>query len=96
MKTTHNLIGAFTLAALVAAGCGGGTAVAPDEGPPTLDVTNWTDRTELFMEYPVFVGGEPALFAIHLTRLDDFAPVTSGRVTVEFLPESGGSPMLFA
>lgn len=39
-------------------------------------VTNWTDQTELFMEHPVFIAGKTALFAIHLTRLDDFAPVT--------------------
>jgi len=23
---------------------------------PTLDVTHWTDKTELFMEYPVLVS----------------------------------------
>ena len=35
---------------------------------PTLDVTHWTDKTELFMEYPPLVAGQTALFAVHLTR----------------------------
>ena len=31
------------------------------------------------MEYPALVAGRPALFAVHLTRLEDFSPVRSGR-----------------
>lgn len=73
------------------AGCRRGTAEsgATDEWP-TLDVTHWTDTTELFMEYPVLVSGRKSLFAVHLTRLNDFAPVNEGRARVEFTPESGG------
>jgi RND family efflux transporter MFP subunit len=59
---------------------------------PTLDVTHWTDKTELFMEYPVLVSRRTSLFAVHLTRLNDFAPVNEGRARVEFTPESGGQP----
>jgi len=59
---------------------------------PTLDVTHWTDKTELFMEYPVLVSGQKSLFAVHLTRLSDFAPINEGRARVEFTPESGGQP----
>jgi RND family efflux transporter MFP subunit len=57
---------------------------------PTLDVTHWTDTTELFMEYPVLVSGQRSLFAVHLTRLEDFTAVDQGRARVEFTPESGG------
>ena len=57
---------------------------------PTLDVTHWTDKTELFMEYPVLVSGRTSLFAVHLTRLADFTPIDQGRARVEFTPESGG------
>ena len=39
---------------------------------PTLDVTHWTEQTELFMEYPPLVTGRSALFAVHLTKLDRF------------------------
>jgi RND family efflux transporter MFP subunit len=67
---------------------------ASEEGPelPTLDVTRWTDTTELFMEYPVLVSGRTSLFAVHLTRLADFTPIDEGRARVEFTPESGGQP----
>jgi membrane fusion protein, heavy metal efflux system len=68
----------------------------PAENPlaelPSFDVTNWTTTTELFMEYPTLVSGRPALFAVHLTRLDDFRPVAAGQASVEFTPESGGRP----
>jgi len=57
---------------------------------PTLDVTDWTATTELFMEYPPLVAGKTALFAVHLTRMHDFKPVTAGQATVEFTPEAGG------
>ena len=36
----------------------GGESV-PDR--PTVAVTSWTERSELFMEYPMLVAGETAL-----------------------------------
>jgi RND family efflux transporter MFP subunit len=36
------------------------------------------------------VAGETALFAVHLTRLDDFKPVAAGRARIEFAPAAGG------
>lgn len=62
---------------------------------PTLDVTHWTEKTELFMEYPPLVTGKTALFAVHLTQLHDFKPVTAGQAKVEFAPEAGGQPTAF-
>jgi cobalt-zinc-cadmium efflux system membrane fusion protein len=64
---------------------------APEE-PPTLDVTHWTERTELFMEYPPLVAGQKPIFAVHLTRLSDFSAMTTGRPRVEMTPEGGGAP----
>jgi cobalt-zinc-cadmium efflux system membrane fusion protein len=64
----------------------------PEAEPPTLNVTDWTDRTELFMEYPPLVAGKTALFAVHLTRMNDFTPVTAGQARIEFAPEAGGQP----
>ncbi len=55
-----------------------------DEGPPTVAVTQWTDRMELFMEYPMMVVGEPSDFIIHLTILDGFQPIREGEVTLLF------------
>ncbi|MFN7916760.1 MAG: efflux RND transporter periplasmic adaptor subunit [Vicinamibacterales bacterium] len=64
---------------------------AAHDALPTLDVTHWTATSELFMEYPPLVAQQKALFAIHLTRLADFAPVTAGRARLEFTPASGGA-----
>ena len=64
--------------------------------PPTLSVTDWTDKTELFMEYPPLVAGHSARFAVHLTTLHDFKALNAGRPSAEFLPERGGTPTIFA
>ncbi len=52
-------------------------------------VTLWTEKTELFMEYPALVVGEEARFAVHLTWLDNFKPVKEGTVQLIFEPQSG-------
>lgn len=49
-------------------------------------VTIWTDESELFMEYPGIVVGEEATFAVHLTRLSDFEPLSNSEV--EFVLQS--------
>ncbi len=53
-----------------------------DAERPTIAVTRWTDRSELFMEYPALVAGETGRFAIHVTDLSDFTPPTSGEAVV--------------
>jgi cobalt-zinc-cadmium efflux system membrane fusion protein len=80
--------------AWLAVACGRNEAAAPEPEIPTLDVTHWTDKTELFMEYPPLVAGQKPVFAVHLTRLSDFSAMTAGRPRVEFIPEAGGSPVL--
>lgn len=60
---------------------------------PTLDVTHWTETTELFMEFPPLVAGQSALYAVHLTRLRDFSAMTAGRPRLEFTPAAGGTPV---
>jgi RND family efflux transporter MFP subunit len=40
----------------------------------------------------VLVAGQTSLFAVHLTRLNDFAPVNEGHARVEFTPDAGGQP----
>lgn len=49
---------------------------------PSRVVTRFNDATELFVEFPVLVAGETSRFAAHLTWLDDYRPVDSGRLTV--------------
>ena len=44
---------------ILVAACDKQPAAAKAEAP-TLAVTNWTDKTELFMEHPPFVAGQTA------------------------------------
>lgn len=61
-------------------------AAQAGEKLPTAAVTHWTEKTELFAEHPVLVAGGKARFAIHLTNLRDFKPLTKGHVTVQLQP----------
>jgi len=85
---------ALVMLAVLATGLGGAcrrTSDVPKAQAPSLNVTNWTEKTELYMEYPPLVAGRAALFAVHLTTLADFQPLTAGRPRLEFTPESGGA-----
>ena len=70
-------------------------ATSPRQGaaaePPTLDVTNWTQQTELFMEHPPLVAGQTVRFAVHLTTLADFAALNRGRASIEMIPDGDGA-----
>jgi RND family efflux transporter MFP subunit len=92
---TTKLLFAALVAALGVTGCARQDApVEADAELPTLAVTRWTETTELFMEYPPLVAGQTALYAVHLTRLSDFSAMTAGRPSLEFTPESGGTPVV--
>lgn len=56
---------------------------------PSVAVTQWTPKMELFMEHPVLITGVSGKFIIHLTTLDDFQPVRTGSVKLVFTHESG-------
>ena len=90
--TTKNAILFAVLIAGASAGCRGQAEPAAPPEAPTLNVTGWTERSELYMEYPPLVAGHSALFAVHLTTLGDLKPVTAGQARVEFSPEGGGQP----
>src|SRR5262245_60261931 len=91
MTSTKARVAAVVLAAIVPCACRNRSQPTQTESP-TLNVTHWTDRTELYMEYPPLVAGQTALFAVHLTTLGDFKPVTAGQARVEFTPHGGGQP----
>ena len=57
-----------------------------DEG---TSVTLWTEKTELFLEYPTLIVGEEAAFAAHLSDIKNFKPVTQGKLTSTFTSEDG-------
>lgn len=96
MSVSHRsfLAAALVLAALAACGT---PAPAPDRAAPDFAggvVTQWTDSTELFMEHPALIVGAEGVFAVHLTRLSDFAALGSGPVTFRFTPRDGGDPVV--
>ena len=53
-----------------------------DHGGGGEKVTHFTDKTELFVEFPSLVVGQSATFVTHLTQLADFKPLAKGQVTV--------------
>ena len=55
-----------------------------------IALTIWTDQTELFFEYPPMVAGrEGGTWAVHITRMADFKPVTEGRLIVKMQSADG-------
>jgi len=84
----------WLVAAAITVSASAGCARPADEPKaevPTLNVTDWTPRTELYMEHPPLVGGQSALFAVHLTLLDDFTALNGGVPSIEFTPEGDGT-----
>jgi membrane fusion protein, heavy metal efflux system len=76
----------------VGLGCrSGAPAAAPaeEEGPDPLSVTRWTEKTELFAEYPSLVRGQTSRFAIHLTTLEPFKAVNEGTMEVQLRAPDG-------
>jgi membrane fusion protein, heavy metal efflux system len=61
--------------------------------PRKQTITHWTDRTELFLEYPALVAGARSRFAVHFTRLDTFKPQKDGQA--EVVLECGGATQTF-
>jgi RND family efflux transporter MFP subunit len=55
-----------------------------------LAQTRFSDQTELFVEVPPLIAGEPSEVLVHLTRLFDFKPVAEGEVRVTL--SGGDSP----
>lgn len=77
---------------MFASGCqqqsnGEGGAATSDKLEPVA-ITNFSDSTELFVEFAPLTVGAQSPFAGHLTRLADFKPVSAGRLSVTL---SGGN-----
>jgi RND family efflux transporter MFP subunit len=84
---------AVAVLAALAASCRAGVEQPPHESP-TANVTHWTAKSELYMEYPPLVAGRPVRFAVHLTRLADFQALAAGTPAIEFTPEQGGQAVV--
>ena len=93
--------------AVLVAACAGAdappAATVEAAEPPAVVVTRWTDRSELFLEYPPLVVGETSRFAIHFTDLETFAPIRTGGAVVRlagsgnrrFSADAPGRPGIF-
>lgn len=57
---------------------------------PRKNLTLWTDKTELFVEFPALVVNEPSRFAAHFTILEGHQPVRDGFVTVSLIRDGKG------
>ena len=90
--TSRRIVGLSSILAVAVMASCRRSVDTPPAAPPMLNVTHWTAKTELYMEYPPLVAGQPALFAVHLTTLDDFKALNAGRPRIEFAPEPGGAP----
>lgn len=88
MIANRSLLWMIPAAALLAsAACGGDAPAAEAEDEiPSVVVTQWNDSTELFLEYPhLLAGQQTGNWAIHLSNMKDFKPITEGALTVRFL-----------
>lgn len=88
MTTRRGPIALSLFCLLAATACRGEEEAAHEhEGN---SVTQWGPATELFLEYPPLIAGQQTgNWAIHLTDMDDFKPITSGTVHVRFLDAAG-------
>lgn len=77
-------ITALLLLLCALAGCNNNKAVqAEDTHEESLTYTQYTDKTELFVEFAPLVVGETSVFATHLTVLGEyFKPLVGAKVTV--------------
>ena len=62
-----SVAGAVVVSLLLGVGCLTRTE-APKSETPSLNVTDWTQKTELYMEYPPLVQGRSVLFAVPVAR----------------------------
>jgi len=67
-----------------------GSHVSEDTETPRIDYTVWTDKTELFVEFPVLIVGKESRFAAHFTVLNLHQPVREGSVKVSLVKGDKG------
>lgn len=90
MKILSGLLMAVLL--MITAGCSShdddNHASAQGDVEP-VQVTAWSAKTELFMEYEPLQPGKKGSFLIHLTRISDGKPVTEGPLKLVLRPATG-------
>lgn len=89
LRSTGYLGMLMALALISCQPTGQGTATA-NQAVPTVDYTVWTDKAELFVEFPVLTVGLASGFATHVTILDKHEPVLEGALTVTLVKGGKG------
>lgn len=67
-----------------------GNHLAEAGNKPTISKTIWTNKTELFVEFPALVVGKESRFAAHFTVLENHQAVQEGSVTVSLTSNNKG------
>lgn len=57
---------------------------------PTETHTVWTNKTELFVEFPSLIKGKASRFAAHFTQLNQHQALAEGQVTVSLIKGNDG------
>jgi RND family efflux transporter MFP subunit len=85
MRVLRTLVWIVPVAALLA-GCAEEGTIEDDHAHDhgNIAATVWTDRSELFMEYPLLMVDHESEFLAYLTILENFKPVTKGGLTLTF------------
>lgn len=66
------------------------SAMAVAETIPTKSMTLWSNKTELFVEFPALIVDNSSRFAAHFTVLNKHQPVREGEVTVSLIKGDKG------
>lgn len=82
----HAHLSALLLVSVAAVtACGSGDVPEAREHPNVV-VTQWNNSTELFLEYPQLLAGvATGNWAIHLSDMETFKPITQGTLMIAFL-----------
>ncbi|MFT6040557.1 MAG: cobalt-zinc-cadmium efflux system membrane fusion protein [Gammaproteobacteria bacterium] len=92
----------FTILLLLAGGCTPPTnqmvaaSESAEEEPEPVAITVFTEKAQLFMEYPRLVPGLSARFLAHVTVLATGAPIRTGELRLELSEGPGGARALEA
>lgn len=87
---TYGILMLLALTLLAACSKGSGTRDAGNEaGHGPVQVTAWSDRTEVFLEHPELEPGKGATLLIYLTRTADWQPLASPEVHLVITPPAG-------
>ncbi|MHB8121164.1 MAG: efflux RND transporter periplasmic adaptor subunit [Desulfuromonadaceae bacterium] len=98
LKATMKYLSLLLLTAALLFGCNtkkpGDAHTEDGEKAEPVQITAYSAKSEVFMEYAEPVAGEKTAFLIHVTRLADWKPVTEGPLKLVFTPATG-TPVLF-